>query len=250
VKAPSLKHLSLGLFLASILTGSVHARTPEIVKQKANHLNQQVQRNAQRLSGLQLAELEQELDRAIETALGSPRPRPPIPIPGPLPPRPIPANECKLLGQGKYGYSSYNYRIALNGEAIEGTDNLQTALSRLDRLVQDGMCSPAPATECSLGAQGKYIYSSYNFLVKMNGEAIAGTDNIDVALSTIDQLEAARVCRPSRALEACQLLGRGKYGYSTYTYRVGLGGAVLMGTDNYNTLVTFMNKLRNARICH
>ncbi len=261
-KLPTFPPIALAAFLFTSIT-TASAQTPAIVIEKSRQLQQTVRIYAQTLSTRDLMQLEKQLDLAIQTAIGRGMGggRPPI---EPCPPgrrcgpggtggginNSYPASVCKLLGPGSANGWTYNFRIALNDQVMEGTNNLDQALQILNRYAQDGMCIVSPEETCKLAGPGSYSGWTYNFRVMAGELALSGTNNSNEALATMKQLENAGVCRMNGRPEACQLLGRGSYAGWSYNFRVAVGAEVLNGTNDYNAAKTFIDTLKNSRLCY
>lgn len=246
---PNMKVLTCAvLALSSSLS---MAATPEQVIQKANAVRQHVRTNAYRMGPRELALVDQQLTRILRGNTG-PGPVPyPDPNPNPYPhPNPYPQSQCRLLGIGQHGGYTYNYRLALNEQSIEASDNLNTILAKIEQYRRDGICTTIASDVLTLSARGNYGGYTYNFRVMLRGEAIAASDNMDTALATLAKLDTAGVGRVLSPNAHCQLLPTGNYGGYTYNYRVGVGSEVMIGTDSYPTATSVMQKLRAASICY
>lgn len=236
-----------------------YAISPEQVMDKARLVSQRVNAQAMRMSGNQLSSLNSQLSRILADlgpgmpGPGGPGPGPggPGPHPGPGGPGgPIPRAECKLLGRGSHAGWTYAYRLALNGQSMEGSDQLDAILDKIDQYRRDGICGVVGLDLLTLGARGSYAGWTYAFRVMLNGEAIAGSDDLEAMLATIAKLDSARVARTAGPIAACQLLPRGSYAGWTYNYRVGVGADVMSGSDSYAAITATIQRLRQARVCY
>jgi hypothetical protein len=230
--------------LSLVLTTTAFAHTPEVVKRKARTLSQSLQNRADRLSGQSLDVLEQLLDEANSITLGRGRlPRTPT---QPLPPQ----NICTLLTQGNVGHLSYQYRIALNDQVLEGADRLDSILDKLARLEQDGMCVTRTLGACTFLSTGAFGSMSYNYRIGTRETVLTAHDRMDTALQSLEKLKKARVCESNPyPTHSCQVLAQGRHGGMTYNYRIGIGENTVFATDRYETLLDTMKKLRAAGAC-
>jgi hypothetical protein len=133
---------------------------------------------------------------------------------------------------------------------MEGGDQLDAILVRIDQYMRDGICSVAGQDLLTLGARGSYAGWTYNFRVLLNGEAIAGSDDLEAMLTVISKIDSARIARSFGATAPCQLLPRGNYAGWTYNYRVGVGAEVMSGSDSYASATATIQRLRQARVCY
>lgn len=261
-KALRLIPASLTVYTLTFGSLSASAATPQSVIEKSRLLSQTIRTYSQSLSPRELTQLETQLDRALQIALG----RGGVGSGGgyPVDPCPpgrrcgpgnggggyVPASTCRLLGNGSANGWTYQYRIALNDQVMEGTNDFEAAIKQLNRYVQDGMCVLAQEDTCKLAGPGKYAGWTYNFRVVVGEAAFAGSNNSADALHVLKRLEESGVCRVNVRMESCQLLGRGNYSGWTYNYRVAVGADVLSGTNDYNEAKSFMDTLRIARVCY
>lgn len=256
--------------LALSSTLAAHAASPEAVIAKARRVQARVNAQAYRMSGYELSMLDADLSQILDDLRPGRNPgrgpdqgpgRGPGQGPGQGPGRGPgrgpgdngrypPLAECKLLGRGSHAGWTYNYRISLNGQTMEGSDQLDPILEKIAQYSRDGFCAILGQDVLTLAARGSYAGWTYNYRVMMNGEAIAGSDDLEAALATIAKIDAAGIARAARASLACQILPRGSYAGLTYNYRVGVGSEVMSGSDSYSTVTAMIDRLRQARVCY
>jgi hypothetical protein len=265
------KHWSLSILLCSVLMSSLaQAQGPRPVPQplppqqgpgggprgqyeqqaaiqKARELSIQVARNAPYMRRDELRRLNALLDQAAMLVQGGSQGYPPQPPS--YPPAPS-SSVCKILGRGQHGGWTYDFRIAINGQTLEGSNDLNAILARLEQLQRDRMCVLQAAQDiCQLLPRGQHAGWTRDYRAALNGEAISGSDRLEEALSVMANLERAGVCRVA-ASGACQLLGRGQHGGWTYDYLLGIGSQVYAGSNRYEDISTLMNTLRASRVCY
>lgn len=250
--------LVLASAVLSLSSAEVIAATPDQVIEKSQAVRQYLRTRAYQMNPRELDTIDQYLTRILRGANGNPipgpgpGPRPGYPNPGPGYPNPTPQpqGQCKLLGRGNHGGFIYNYRLALNGQTMEASDDLDTLLGRIQQYRRDGYCGVLVSDVLTLSARGNYGGFTYAFRVMLGGEAIAASDDMEVALAVLGKLDRAGVGRVYSPNEVCQLLPRGNYGGWIYNYRVGVGAEVMVGSDSYATVTSAMQRLRNANICY
>jgi len=210
---PNMKVLTCAILaLSSSLS---MAATPEQVIQKASAVRQYVRTNAYRMNQRELALVDQQLSRILRGTNG---PGPvPYPDPNPYPnPNPYPQSQCRLLGIGNHGGYTYNYRLALNEQSIEGSNSLDTILSKIEQYRRDGICTTLISDTLSLAAVGNYGGYTYNFRVLLGGSAIAGSNSLDTALGLLAKLDTAGVGRVLSTDASCLPLPTGSCGVNDH----------------------------------
>ncbi len=111
----------------------------------------------------------------------------------PWDPQPPQVEECSLSGYGQYGGWSYEYRLSQGSTVIFGTGSLSTLLSKLQTMVEAGICRPHRGS-CSLAGYGQFGGWSYENTIKVDGVTVYGTGSLDNAIQTMSTLKREGLC--------------------------------------------------------
>ncbi len=195
----------------------------------------------------------QRLGRLLNN--GQPRraPMPPAPAPAPVPPAPpapLPPSgpACEIVEAGTFNYRSYAYRVAVNGNVLDASNDLNEFLGKVARLREARVCDSLP-TACVLEEAGTWNYRSYKHRVTVGKVLFWGGDVLSDVLTTTQTLKNAAICTPVPT-EPCTLAGPGTWDYRSYANRVMLGNKVVYGSNDINVAIGTMSDLRKANYCY
>lgn len=163
----------------------------------------------------------------------------------------IPQEACQLLNAGSYNYSYFNYRVAVGQTVIDASNDMQTALAKINQLVNARVCTRSNGyrSECKLLPAGSYNYSFYNFLIQVNGSTIKGVNSRQEALRAIQDVQYQGLCT-QRPQGTCRVEGAGSYNYSYFNYLVKIDGQTIEGSNDLQSAIGVMNEYRSAGVCY
>lgn len=164
----------------------------------------------------------------------------------------VPQGICAIRAIGAYGAFSYKYRVTIerdnHGSVFAASDDYASARVMFDKLRAVGICAQPMPDRCEVHSIGAYGAFSYKFRIIKAGEVFAANDSLDNILQTQNTLARDRQCA-FRPQGRCDLLGVGPWGAFSYRYRVVVNGETLTASDDMNTAMGQMNKLRNNGVC-
>jgi hypothetical protein len=100
---------------------------------------------------------------------------------------------------------------------------------------------------CEFAGAGTFNVHNYKFRIKVGEQLVTAADTIDDAVTAVQKLQAQQVCSPQP--QPCQLMGAGTFSVHTYNHRLGINGLPVMASDNFDIILKWLGKMREAGIC-
>jgi hypothetical protein len=104
-------------------------------------------------------------------------------------------NTCSMDGYGTYKGYYFNYKILLNGEVVDSTNEFTDLTQKLNALRAANLCRVRATEKCELNGRGTYKGYYFDYLIAVGGNTVDGSNDFNAATSRLTQLRSLGICQ-------------------------------------------------------
>jgi hypothetical protein len=158
--------------------------------------------------------------------------------------------DCEILPHVEIRSLMYNFGILMDGRPIAGTNTLNAALDRLDRLQSSGQCRISSYSRtCDVTARPVIGYGlTYAYGVTADGKNLAGVNNFNSALKVIENLRERQYCtwQPGD----CMIGQSVEIDYLVYRFGIEKDGVAVAGANTLKEAQSYFQQMRTLGLCY